>query len=137
VRDALEGIHLEKVFVQGGPLVTFVPATRAGELCAASGAQDVYPVLDASGKMVGIVTSEELDSLRAEPDLAMLVNAADVMRAPVSVSTHDDLHAALEAMLGNGIRRLPVLDDEGRVAGFVDEDVIAKAYLRGQTARGD
>lgn len=87
--------------------------------------------------MVGIVTNEELESLRAKPELALLVNAADVMRPPVSVTMHDDLHAALEAMLKGGIRRLPVVDDEGKVAGFVDEGVIAKAYLRGQTARGD
>jgi len=29
---------------------------------------------------------------------------------------------------------LPVVDDDSRVTGFVDESAIARAYLRGNTA---
>lgn len=92
------------------------------------------PVVDASGKLAGIITSEDVDALKAEPGLELVVNAADVMRPPVAVRAQDDLHTALEVMLANGISRIPVVDDEGRILGFVDEAAIAKAYLRGHTS---
>ena len=78
-----------------------------------------------------------IEMLRDEPELALLVNASDVMRQPIAVKTGDDLHSALEAMLANGIRRLPVVDADGHVQGFVEEAAIARAYLHGHTSRGD
>ena len=55
------------------------------------------------------------------------------MRPPVAVKAQDDLHTALEMMLANGLRRLPVVDDAGHLRGAVDEAAIAKAYLQGHT----
>ena len=137
VRDVLEGIRLEEIFAPHAAPVTFEPAAPAREIVRAAGTQEVYPVVDASGRMVGIITDEDLELLRSEPDIDLLVNAADVMRPPVSVTTDDDLHTALEMMLANGLGRLPVLGAEGKLRGFVDEGAIAKAYLRGRTARAD
>jgi CIC family chloride channel protein len=136
VRDALESIHLDRVVVRDGPLVTFGMTVRAGELLSRVGAQEVYPVVGDSGEMMGLITGDELDSL-SDPDLSVVVNAADIMRPPVSVKAEDDLHTALEVMLENGIRQLPVVDDKGRIIGFVDEETIAKAYLRRQTSGAD
>ena len=137
VMDVLEGIHLAQVLVRDEALVTFAPSAMAAEITRTGGAQEVYPVLDPAGMMIGVVTSEEIDMLREEPDVALLVNAADVMRPPVAVKADADLHAALEMMLANGIRRLPVVDGGGRIQGFVDEAAIAKAYLHGHTSRAD
>jgi CIC family chloride channel protein len=137
VADALEGICVRDVLARPDPLVTFAPTSTAGELARARGPQEVFPVLDASGALAGVVTGEEARLLDAEPGLERLVNAADVMRAPVSVGLGDDLHVALRAMHRSGLARLPVLDDEGRVVGLVDEAAIAKAYLREQSAQGE
>jgi chloride channel protein, CIC family len=137
VMDVLEGITLDQVITRGAKLITFAPAVLARDILRAGGAQEVYPVVDAVGKLVGLVTSEEIDMLQQEPDIELLVNAADVMRPPIVVTAADDLHTALERMLANGIRRLPVVDGEGKIQGFVDEAIIAKAYLRGQTSRSD
>lgn len=134
--DVLEGIRLEHIIVRGAP-ITFEPTARARDLVRRAGAQEVYPVVDAAGKMVGIIKGEDLEILQSEPDLALLVNATDVMGPPISVKEHDDLHTALETMLQNGVGRLPVVDDAGIIRGFVDEASIAKAYLRGQTARSE
>ena len=87
--------------------------------------------------MVGLITSEDLRLLRSEPDLGPLVNAADIMRPPVAARLRDDLHAALEMMLAHQIPRLPVVDDEGKLLGFVGEDAIAKVYLRGRTSQAE
>jgi chloride channel protein, CIC family len=137
VMDVLEGISLDKVLIKDAALVTFTPGVLARDILRAGGAQEVYPVVDAAGKMVGIVTSEEIDMLQQEPDIELLVNAADVMRSPVAVTAGDDLHTALETMLANGIRRLPVVDAQGKIQGFVDEATIAKAYLHGHATRPD
>jgi CIC family chloride channel protein len=131
--DVLEGIHTGQLLSKGEPLISFDPALRGPELVRAREGQEVYPVVDASGKVVGIITGEDLDTLKAEPELELLVNAADVMRPPVAVKAQDDLHTALEMMLANGLRRLPVVDDAGCLRGAIDEAAIAKAYLQGHT----
>ncbi len=137
VMDVLEGIHLDQILVRDASLITFNPAVLARELMHTVSAQEVYPVVDASGKLVGIITHEEIEMLQAEPELELLVNAADVMRSPVAVKMDDDLHTALETMLAQGIRRLPVVDGGGKIQGFVDEAAIAKAYLHEHTSRAD
>ena len=58
------------------------------------------------------------------------MNAADIMRPPVVLRPRDDLRTALESMLSHELRQLPVVDDEGKVQGFVDEAAIARVYLR-------
>jgi CIC family chloride channel protein len=137
VVHALEGMRLEHVFRAGPAPITFQPTARARDLLLHAGAQEVYPVVDASGAMAGLIKNEDIVLLKSEPELHMLVNAMDLMGPPVSVTEQDDLHTALELMLANGIGRLPVVDDEGKVRGFIDEASIAKAYLRGQTSPAD
>jgi chloride channel protein, CIC family len=83
-----------------------------------------------------VITNEELRILAAEPELALIVNASDLMRPPVGVLLHEPLRKAFETMRAEGIRELPVLDAEGRVVGFIDEGSLAHAYLRASAQRG-
>ena len=53
--------------------------------------QIVYPVVDEAGRIAGIITPDEIAILSSEPDLLLLVNAADLMRPTVSVDLEDDL----------------------------------------------
>jgi len=62
------------------------------------------------------------------PDLGMFALADDMMSSPISVSENDDLHVALETMLTNGVREVLVVDDEGRIVGFLDESEITQIY---------
>ena len=57
-----------------------------------------------------------------------LTIAHDMMTAPISVRDTDDLHTALEQILQHGVRELVVLDEEGRIAGFLDEAEITRVY---------
>lgn len=129
VLEALEDMPLAGLYARGNELVTFSPAMRARDLVRAPFAQDVYPVLDGCDRMVGLVTTDELRMLKDEPDLGLLVNAADIMRPPVSVRAQDDVRTAMEAMIQHRLRRIPVLDDEDKLTGFVDEAAIAKVYF--------
>lgn len=89
----------------------------------------VYPVLDPTGKMMGLVTTEDLSVLEAEPSLAPLVTASDIMRPPASVLMTDSLLTALDLMRSERLPELPIVDDNGGILGFIDEATIAAAYL--------
>ncbi len=135
--EELEGVPLSEVVTRDAPFVSFRPTSTARELARSRGAQEVFPVVDPSGGVVGLVTDEELKLLADEPTLDALVNAADVMRPPVALGLHDDLHAALSVMLRHRLPQLPVIAEDGGVAGLVDEATIARAYLRWRKAHGD
>ena len=51
-----------------------------------------------------------------------------MMVAPSSVLDTDDLHTALDRILKHGVRELLVLDEAGRIVGFLDEAEITRVY---------
>lgn len=129
--DALSGISLPQVPFARRPHATFAPDTGvAGLLQSMSkhSRQEVFPVLE-NGRLVGIISLEDLLAIASQPQLDGLVNAADVMRAPISLRPDENLRVAFETMLAQGVRELPVADEEGRVIGFIDETSIAHAYM--------
>ncbi len=135
--DTLAGVRVADVPLDTRPYATFEPETPSAHLLTGLTSperQEVFPVLS-GGKVVGVVTLADLLSLTSETHLGDLVKAADVMRPPVTVRLVDDLRGALEAMLANGIRELPVTDTDGRLLGFVDETSIAHACAKAP-ARG-
>ncbi|ADD40801.1 IMP dehydrogenase [Stackebrandtia nassauensis] len=74
------------------------------------------PVVDESGKLVGIVTNRDM---RFETD--MTVRVSDVMTteslitAKVGVSTE----AALDLLKRNKVEKLPIVDDDGQLRGLI------------------
>jgi CIC family chloride channel protein len=135
--SALEALKLEAFTPPAAALVRFRFASRGGDLLRQSegAAQRVFPVLDADERLIGVVTGEELALLEADPALALLVTASEIMRAPVAVSTEDNLLTALELMRAQRIPEVPVLDSDGRLLGVIDEATIAQAYLRESAAK--
>jgi chloride channel protein, CIC family len=129
--QALEHLKLETLPVLGTDRARLRDGGRASELLQSSlpPGQYVFPVLDAAGKMVGIVTTDELALLEAEPSLSLLVTASDIMRPPASVTINDSLLTALDLMRAERLPELPVLGQDGRILGFIDETTIANAYL--------
>jgi len=131
----LENLQIENALGPETAIVSFHENTPAQALEQGRTKQEVYPVLERNtGRLVGLITDEELDILKAEQGLEHFLSAADVMRPPVTVRSRDDLRTALETLLAHGLRRVPVVDDEQRVTGIVDEATIARAYLRGNTS---
>lgn len=129
--DALDGVSLSHVPLDTGPYATFTPSAGTAELMQAlarNDRQEVFPVVE-GGRLVGIVTLEDLVFLASQPHLEGIANAADVMRPPVAVHQAEDLRTAFETMLAHGVRELPATDEEGHIVGFVDETSIAHAYV--------
>lgn len=135
--DALDPLLVGDVMVSGRPFVSFALGTPAAEMLrvvADASGQDSFPVLDAAGKMLGVVTADSLRIVAPDPDLASLTIAADVMAPPVALSPADRARHAIEVMLENDVRGVPVVDGDGKIIGFVDEGDVSRAYLEATAA---
>ena len=73
--------------------------------------------------------------MAADPDVGPLAIAHDMMAPPIAVKGTDDLHGALEIILKHGVRELIVVDDEGRIVGFLDEAEITRVYHEATASR--
>ncbi|WP_240969308.1 CBS domain-containing protein [Streptomyces sp. HNM0575] len=105
------------------------------------------PVLEADGRVIGVVSEADLlakEEYRdgvpafAEPRERMeqlrksgALTAGDLMTAP-AVSVHEDapLTEAARIMARKRVKRLPVVDGEGRLAGIVSRVDLLKVFLR-------
>ncbi|HVZ72765.1 MAG TPA: chloride channel protein [Polyangia bacterium] len=133
--DVLNGIYVRDIMSEGRPFVTFSPGTSTTEMLrhvSESTWQDVFPVLDGRGLMLGVVSAEATRILSTERRDAPALLASDIMLAPLSVRPEDDLRRATELLVANGLRELPVVDARGTVIGFLDEREVARLYLDDQ-----
>jgi CBS domain-containing protein len=113
------------------------------------------PVVDDDGRPVGIVSEADLlvkegyphgaqdagmvDAVRYRRRLgkALGATAAEVMAAPVlTVAVGAPVVDAARLMVREGIKRLPVVDDEGKLAGIVTRADLLKVFLRPDPAIG-
>ena len=136
ITDVLSEVKVGEVATKDRPFVTFERKTPASEVIkqvSGSEWQDAFPVLDDQGKLVGIVNGEILRTLAADPEVTALAVVDDLMSPPISVTAEDNLHVALEKLLACGARELLVVDDSGRIVGFLDEADVTRAY-HGETA---
>ena len=81
-------------------------------------------IVDASRKPLGIVTDRDivLEAVACEVD-PRIVGAADAMSAdPALIREDEDSAWALKVMRDRGVRRLPVVDAAGKLAGIVALD---------------
>jgi len=83
------------------------------------------------GKAVGIITERDIARIYAEKDLGSLdTNVESVMSSPpITIGPETPILEALEIMLGNRIRRLPVTTDD-KLAGIVTERDIVVWILK-------
>ncbi len=122
---------------------TFKEAVRLLERNRVSG----LPVVDSSGKLVGIVSEADLlnKAEKREPDAYILesrrhrldqsragaVDVASAMtRDVVSVRPDSPIALAAREMHTRGFKRLPVVDIDGRLAGIVSRSDLLKVFLR-------
>ena len=93
-----------------------------------SGMYSGLPVVDADGKVAGVVTEFDLlKAIREGKDLQTL-KAEDVMsKPPVCVKEDDALEDVIAKMTDHHIIRVPVVKEDGRLVG-----VIARADILGR-----
>ncbi|UFR06818.1 CBS domain-containing protein [Streptomyces sp. Go40/10] len=105
------------------------------------------PVIEGEGRVVGVVSEADLlpkEELRDAPDADRLrlrrpvdtvkagaLTAGDLMSWPaVTVRAGATLAEAARVMAREGIKRLPVVDDAGLLAGVVSRADLLKVFLR-------
>jgi CIC family chloride channel protein len=93
--------------------------------------QQYFPVMDESGKMVGIFSADDVRTWLYDDSIWTLAVARDVMVTKiVSVSPEDDLNTALERFTALNLDELPVLDpnDQGQLLGMLRRKETIAAY---------
>ena len=127
-----EGIRACDTVPRNRAYATFAPGASVRDIVrvvtGASQWQDAFPVIDAGGKLLGLLSGDAIRMLVHDASLDGVAVAADVMSPATTVAADDDLHTALERLLESGMRELPVLDRDGAILGLLDETDITRAY---------
>lgn len=88
-------------------------------------------VVDRGGYVAGIVTDRDLAIRGYGESRSGDTEVSDVMTRDVAtVVPYATIEAAAERMMVRGIRRLPVVDDDGRLHGVVALDDLARQLTR-------
>ena len=84
------------------------------------------PVVDAEKKVCGVITDRDICmALGTRNRLAGDVRVEEVVQRKVhACDPEDDVHIALQTMREGHVRRLPVMEKSGRLAGVVSMDDI-------------
>ncbi|MQY36604.1 hypothetical protein SRB17_46060 [Streptomyces sp. RB17] len=105
------------------------------------------PVIEGEGRVIGVVSEADLlprEELRDDPATGYLqlrrpvdmakaggLTAGDLMSSPaVTVRPNATLAEAARTMAHEGVKRLPVVDDAGLLAGIVSRADLIKVFLR-------
>jgi CBS domain-containing protein len=90
------------------------------------------PVLDKEGNLAGIITRKDIFRKVEEERLMLLMTPDPITIAPDDSPTH-----AAELMIENGIRRLPVVEDDALIGIITPTDLLAIIENYGTGTVGD
>ena len=89
------------------------------------------PVVDAAGKIVGVVTDRDLAIRGIGSGLGPDTAVAKLMTLfPFSCTPDDDLHAVEKIMAERKVRRVPVVDDSQHCVGIIAQADLARASTK-------
>jgi CIC family chloride channel protein len=135
VREVLTGLNVGQFLSPKDESPTLKPGdplARVVEVLSGTSAHAV-PVTDEAGRLLGVVTLEEVLVAAQSPDLMRLVVATDLMRVGVTpLQPSDRLERALELFVECDLLALPVVAsaEDQRVIGLVKRADISSTYLR-------
>ena len=93
--------------------------------------QSQVPVIDASGRLRGVLAADIVRSVLAENPAHGLVVAEDLVTPDIPVlGLHDSVQHALELLALQHVEVLPVVSDPGSLVGLLDRRTILRAYRR-------
>jgi CBS domain-containing protein len=81
-------------------------------------------VVERDGEPVGIVTDRDIaiDVVAAGKDPADTMLSDVMSRDPITAHKSDGIYKLAESMRDNGVRRMPLVDDDGELAGIITLD---------------
>ncbi|MFE3657513.1 CBS domain-containing protein [Streptomyces sp. NPDC059165] len=143
--------HSEVGNLMSGDVVSVVPATPFKDVAKQLAEHDIsgVPVVDEEDRVVGVISETDLlvhqvsaggsGRTGARPDRRVLPvggsgdapTAQQLMSVPaVTVHADDTVAEAARTMLRQGVERLPVVDEEGRLVGIVTRRDLLTVFLR-------
>lgn len=118
-------MSLDQIARDKGALVTARPDHSIEDAAKLMAEHEVgCIVVERDDEPIGIVTDRDvaLGVVAAEKDPATTTVSDIMTREPVTVHLDDGVYELTEAMRDNSIRRMPVVDDDGTLAGIVTLD---------------
>jgi CBS domain-containing protein len=84
----------------------------------------ILPIVDARRKVIGVVTDRDLCvALGTRNRLPGQITVGEVATGEVhSCRAHEDIHAALQTMARQRVRRLPIVSEDGVLEGILSMD---------------
>jgi CBS domain-containing protein len=97
----------------------------------------ILPIVDPSNKVVGVITDRDICmAVATKFRPAAQISAREVSSDKLfTCRPEDDVKRALEIMRTETVRRLPVVDSEGKLQGILSLNDLALAARRGELAR--
>lgn len=95
------------------------------------------PIIDGEKRVVGMVTDRDICmALSTQNRLASEVKVGEVMSQSLRTCTPvDDIREAMELMRHDQLRRLPVVDGQGRLAGILSVSDIVRHADKGKSKK--
>ena len=136
--------------VMTGDVVAVTPSTGYKAIVEALADHSVsaVPVVDDAGHVLGVVSEADLlykteypaqawsplwerKRVRQARGKAVADNAGDLMTAPaIAISASQTVAAAARLMDAQAVKRLPVVDRDGRLVGIISRSDILRLFLR-------
>jgi CIC family chloride channel protein len=135
VREVLAGLHVRQFITPQAEVPIIHPGDRLKTVIDRLSSTTFYslPVTDTEGRLLGVVTLEEVHLAAESPYLRSMIVAADLMRSNVTpLAPSDRIDRALELFVESDRLALPVVSEDGdrRVIGVVKRSDISSTYLR-------
>ncbi len=133
--DVLAGLRIKDVYRNDETILAVNEAETLAQIVhhLAESRQHYFPVVNASGEMVGIFSDNDVRSYLYDETIWRLANAGDVMTSPFEkVFPDDDLNVAMQKFTSAGLDELPVMDPQqpGKLIGFLRRKELIAAYNR-------
>lgn len=112
----------------------FVPVYSDGTLgdlarAISTSRRNLFPVLDAKGRLQGVVTLDDVREMMFDRDRYDSVRIYNIMKsAPAFVYMDEKMESVMDKFESTRAWNLPVLDDENKYLGFVSKSKIFSSY---------
>jgi len=93
--------------------------------------RNLFPVVDADNKLMGVVMLDEIRNIMFRPDLYRRMHVAQFMSMPPGkIVEGDTMEHVMKLFDDTAAWNLPVVDSDGRYLGFVSKSKIFNSYRR-------
>lgn len=142
--NVLEEMSVAEVFQVSDSVETVTPGTGFQPLRdrILESRSATLPVVSAEGKVVGLVTAEQIRPVMDEHQLSSFVVAGDIAAPAVTLQPDDDLYRAHALFRVSACPQIPVIEPGGpgepdRILGMLDYRDMMRAYERELAKRRD